>query len=309
MDKTESLLINLPSVIAAFGYGSGIKKQLNYSSESLKTTMDDYILIVENSREWHKKNILMNKEHYTLSRRLVIPNMPRFMEVMGTGVTFIPGLPYKDVPNKFYKIGVVAFSDFKEELITWNSLALAGRLSKPILKIKSSKEVDNLIEQNRNSVLIVSLLLLEENSVDSLLKKICSLSFYGDVRSNGFENPNKISNIVYGNYEELYDLYIRKNKYFQVMLDKKIIINYEELLLDFYNLPNKLLEYVCSNTSDISELQELKSCINQFIYNLNFSCSLKLSIKSFVTTGLFASLSYLVQKRKKAKVHILTNQK
>ena len=51
----NEFLSQRPNVIGAFGYGSGVFKQLGYDKK--EKPQIDLILVVENIREWHRENI------------------------------------------------------------------------------------------------------------------------------------------------------------------------------------------------------------------------------------------------------------
>ena len=52
-----------PHFCFGFGYGSGVVPQAGYNYES-ELPLVDVIFVVENTTEWHSKNMEMNPNHY-----------------------------------------------------------------------------------------------------------------------------------------------------------------------------------------------------------------------------------------------------
>ena len=64
MNKNIEEFINKrPDVVAAYGYGSGVFKQAGYTSKDKPQI--DLILIVDDLKEWHKKNFKLNRKDYS----------------------------------------------------------------------------------------------------------------------------------------------------------------------------------------------------------------------------------------------------
>ena len=59
----QELLRQFPEVIAAFAYGSGAIPQQGYCyKDKNNLPMIDFIFVVENPLEWHKKNMVLNMQ-------------------------------------------------------------------------------------------------------------------------------------------------------------------------------------------------------------------------------------------------------
>ena len=120
------------------------------------------------------------------------------------------------------KYGVVKLDTLQRDLLSWDSLYIAGRLHKPvtILTPSSSPSSSSLPSSaaaaaaaaasatvaaaqrlNLESALRVGLLLVEEErfSLRQLLRVVCGLSYEGDVRIGLAEDSSKVERIVQGN--------------------------------------------------------------------------------------------------------------
>ena len=72
------------------------------------------------------------------------------------------------------KYGVIRTDRLYQDLQTWNTLYVAGRLQKPVLALKGDPSVHSANHRNRTSALIASLLLLPQQFTAQVL---WSLSF------------------------------------------------------------------------------------------------------------------------------------
>ena len=71
MNKNIEEFINKrPDVVAAYGYGSGVFKQAGYTSKDKPQI--DLIFVVDDLKEWHKKNFKLNKKDYSFFGKLYI---------------------------------------------------------------------------------------------------------------------------------------------------------------------------------------------------------------------------------------------
>lgn len=293
MNRAQQLQQYLPNIIALYGYGSGFINQKGYTDEEKKKAMDDYIAIVEDTKEFHLQNYELNSAFYTPNSANYFQNS-RNNQQLGTGLCFLSNLKYPFLDKKF-KIGVISKKDFLEELNTWKSLALVGRFSKVIIPFKSDAEIEQAIKQNQKNVLIVSLLLLKKenkNNICDLISKICELSYIGDVRNLGFENPEKIKNIVYGNWSSFLKIYQKENPYFIYNNQTgDITINYDNLLKELPNLPSCLKEAI--NKNNCTNLSELQKTIYRYIKSCNQKNTVLLAYKGLRIIGFSSSFQYV----------------
>lgn len=224
----------------SFGYGSGVLSQQLSSS----TTGDDeikvidLILVVRDSRKFHRDNLQLNPDHYAVPR------------VLGTevGASYATWLQRHNVDNNIFcnpriyfnvtpriKYGVVQAEDLSVDLVDWKYLYLAGRMHKPVVTIvdntrpSATSHMDSIQYQQDNhnlpAALSTALLLLslqneqEENDESpttaqfaeaAVYQQIAAISYTGDFRTAlGAEDPRKIQKLVEspGQLERFRDLY------------------------------------------------------------------------------------------------------
>ena len=271
-DFIKEFLNERPDVVAAFGYGSGVFKQLGYNSN--EKPQIDLILIVNDIKVWHKDNIKKNPKDYSFIGRNFFLNSS-LDEIKGiTGITYQSNIEYK---KHLFKYGIIEYDDFVKHMQTWDSFYVPGRFQKPILTIKSNKYIDEVILQNRRNACKIGLLCLDKKELKELYLTICSLSYSGDTRMKIAENPKKVDNIVgasYDKFEEMYnfdDLY-RKN-------GEKI-----EFELNLKELPSSLENYIKDNKT--------KEKVIEYLFNLNRKESSLQTIKGIKTNGIVKSLKY-----------------
>jgi translocator assembly and maintenance protein 41 len=230
---TRELLAKFPMVEAAFAYGSGAVKQQGYQYTSDKAAkaegdenadvavpadggaslpMVDLLLVVKDTEAWHKENIAMNREHYT-----ILTNhkwVTYLQENLGGGMWFNAMLPMEITrfPRRSMKYGTISSSRFEKDCKQWTDLYIAGRCHKPIVVIKSNEKIDMMLEYNRSRALVAALCTLPpEFSEFQLYAGIASLSYMNDPRMGMGENPNKIINLVtpiIEDYRNLYAIYL-----------------------------------------------------------------------------------------------------
>ena len=198
----------------AFAYGSGAITQASYNyknKNSNELPMLDLIFAVEDAEAWHAENKKRHPMHYT---SLVDMN-PKYMAWMqnkiGARVWFNTMVPagVTSQPDRLMKYGVIDEANLRKDLMSWDrGLYVAGRLHKPVKLIRSSPELDFLMEINRRNAAMTALALLPRKFDElELYMTIASLSYTGDPRMAISENPNKVANLVtpiLPAYRELY---------------------------------------------------------------------------------------------------------
>lgn len=267
----NNFLKERPNVVAAFGYGSGVFKQLGYTNEK---TQIDLILVVSDIKKWHQENIKKNPKDYSFIGKYFFLNS-KLEEIKGiTGITYQSNIEYKD---HLFKYGIIEYKDFIEHMETWDSFYVPGRFQKPVLPIKSNEKIDKLIIKNRRNACKVGLICLNEKKLKELYLTICRLSYSGDTRMKIAENPKKVENIVGASFErfdEMYnfdDLYIKKGEN----------IEYE---INYDNLPKALEEYI--------KEEKNKEKIIEYLYELNKKESKLQTLKGIKTNGVIKSVKY-----------------
>lgn len=257
-DFINEFLKERPSVVAAFGYGSGVFKQLGYSNEKPQI---DLILIVSDIKGWHENNIKKNPNDYSFIGKRFFLNS-KLNEIKGiTGITYQSNIDYKD---HLFKYGIIEYGDFVRHMMTWDSFYVPGRFQKPILTIKSNEIIDKLIIQNRRNACKVGLICLNEKKLKNLYLTICRLSYSGDTRMKIAENPRKVDNIVGGSFDKFDEMYDFDDLYHKNGEDIEFDVDYNELpsSLEKYIKHNqnkeKILEYLCELNKKESKYQTLK---------------------------------------------------
>lgn len=279
--------------IAAYGYGSGVFKQ---KGNDTKNSMIDTILIVEDAKEWHKENKKKHQNDYSASAKILLGRI-NFERISGlTGITYQTNITYA---NHRFKYGVISTKTFVTQMEEWNSFFLPGRFQKPVYPIRTTKEIEAAIDKNRRIALLISLLTLPENdrTLRGLFINLCSLSYLGDIRMLFIENPNKVTNIVDAEFPLLLKIYGEKNKFFTVLENDELAIDYLEILDELYRiLPPNMHKY-------LSNLATLQQSLLRHIQEMNRIESITQPLVGIVTTGPIASFQYVKQKMAKRQNH------
>lgn len=271
-DFIKEFLNERPEVVAAFGYGSGVFKQLGYDSK--EKPQIDLILIVNDMKLWHKENIKKNPKDYSFIGRNFFLNSS-LDEIKGiTGITYQSNIEYK---GHLFKYGIIEYGDFVRHMQTWDSFYVPGRFQKPILTIKSNNFIDELILQNRRNACKVGLLCLNNKDLKDLYLTICNLSYSGDTRMKVAENPKKVENIVGASYDKFNEMY-NFNDLYQKNGER---IEYE---IDIDELPSSLEKYIKDDKT--------KEKVMEYLSDLNRKESSLQTMKGIKTNGIVKSLRY-----------------
>lgn len=261
-----------PDVVASFGYGSGVFKQLGYDKKEIAQI--DLILIVSDIKNWHQENIKKNPQDYSFIGKRFFLNSS-LNKIKGiTGITYQSNIKYK---NNLFKYGVIEYNDFVRHMRNWDSFYVPGRFQKPILVIKSNYTIDNLIIENRRNACKIALLFLKEKKIKNLYLTICGLSYAGDTRMKFAENPKKVDNIVGASFDKFKEMY---------KFDDLYKINGEEIeyKINLNDLPLSLEEYIKNDKT--------KEKILEYLYELNKKESKLQTIKGIKTNGIVKSAKY-----------------
>lgn len=171
--------------------------------------MLDFIFAVSHPEHWHSINLAQNPSHYALHARLLGSDFVGRVQNWGpAAVWFNPFVPVCGVNIKY---GVISVDNLCTDLLTWNSLYVAGRMHKPLRIIKDDARVRLTQQVNLTSAIRTALLTLPETFEErQLYERIAALSYNGDLRmALPFENRSKISNIVNAQTPQFRDLYHR----------------------------------------------------------------------------------------------------
>ncbi len=291
MNKNIEEFINKrPEVVAAYGYGSGVFKQAGYTSKDKPQI--DLIFVVDDLKEWHKKNFKLNKKDYSLFGKLYIRFAKESKLKKATGITYLSGIKEN---GSIFKYGTIEEKDLSKYLETWESFYLPGRFQKTVYPIKETKELKERIEKNREQALLLSAYLQEKDEVTKkdLLVTLCGLSYLGDTRMKFAENPRKVLNIVEGSFDIFDKMYKLDKKYFK---ETKDIITLEKSSIkkDLNTLPQSLYDYIKDHLTEDDKV--VKEKIEEYFTNMNKYESTKQTIKGLKTNGPCRSISYALKK-------------
>jgi len=347
---------NFPSIKYAFAYGSAVfrqkgneplggvainpdgSKHIENTPVDLKASrklMVDMVFAVSDSYEWHKQNLLLNPEHYSLWMRIVGPKVISILqERYGAKIYYNTMVELRDHDHHkspyLFKYGVIKAQDLIQDLNNWETLYVSGRLQKPTYHIDtsvagSSLEILNQIrkaqEQNLENALFVALKIMLSspelsNSLKSmdnssfitidlfkLFMNIAAISYQGDVRMKikGAENKNKVENIVSTNYDHFVELY-------------EPILQKNELVIKSSQSPENLqtLKIIELNSSQLKTIltKPLPKCVQEIMSSENVGIDEAIAkivsrtstwqtLKGIITAGLTKSFWYAFEKLKK----------
>jgi len=198
VEEAEDLLKGFPPVEFAFAYGSGVVEQGGYKyeqSDPTKLPMMDLILVVKDSEQWHADNMLRNASHYTSLVPLGSKYVAQFQDKISAHLWFNAYIPMtsKGSKGRLMKYGVISQGYMLEDLKTWSNLYTAGRLQKPVRILKNNATIEAAMNDNLESAVRTSLLMLPEKFEEiDLYLNIASLSYVGDPRMYLGENPKMV---------------------------------------------------------------------------------------------------------------------
>lgn len=210
MDVEETLIApleDLPTVEFAFAYGSGVFVQPgNWHVARNEAPMVDYILGVKAPVLWHSENLERNPHHYnSWLAYFGGKGVSLIADKVGAGVHFNAFVPWK---GKMIKYGVISMEYLTQDILSWTSLYISGRLQKPVKILVDNWAMARVNQVNLQAAASAALLLLPaEFSEEELYTKICGLSYMGDVRMLFAEDKNKVCRIVQGSAERFHSLY------------------------------------------------------------------------------------------------------
>jgi translocator assembly and maintenance protein 41 len=107
------------------------------------------IFVVEDSCDWHRRNLEKNPSHYTPLfplKHLPVKYMASITDNFGAGVWFNVdvAVSVKGRQRKI-KYGIISTKTLLEDLRQWSSLYIAGRLHKPVLALTKNEQIEDAI--------------------------------------------------------------------------------------------------------------------------------------------------------------------
>ena len=168
--------------------------------------MIDFIFGVSFSNDWHWRNIRQHRDHYSGLASLGSWATSTVQEKMGAGVYFNTNVVMNGMLIKY---GVTTIQNLCNDLSSWETLYLAGRLHKPVKILRDNAAVRVANQQNLVGAVRTALLMLPETFTEfDLFRTIAGISYLGDPRmSLPTENRSKVNNIVANNFVNFRRLY------------------------------------------------------------------------------------------------------
>ncbi|KAL4111379.1 hypothetical protein PRIC1_003059 [Phytophthora ramorum] len=301
---TQALDATFPRVAFTMAYGSGVFQQKNHDASG---SMVDLVFAVDDPQAWHELNIARNPQHYSVLKYLGAANIAAFQENFGAGVyynTLVP-LTGKLLGTRLIKYGVVSTKTLCEDLLTWKTLYLSGRMHKPVSILSTSEDIQVASATNLSHALNYALLCLPEKFTEQdLYMKIAGISYLGDFRMTFGENPKKVRNIVDGNLKSFRELYQRKiqNSPFMsrslsdgdMLLANSNDLKTRQTIVEA--LPTNVLHRLATKSQAIDHQAVTKKQLQRVIATIVFRSSRSQSIKGIATAGGVKSIVYVAQK-------------
>ncbi|KAI9297917.1 mitochondrial matrix Mmp37 [Neoconidiobolus thromboides FSU 785] len=294
----------------ACGYGSGVFKQLGYSSNDLPQV--DLIFGVTHPAHWHSENFRKNRHHYSGMSKLGSGFVSMVQDNFGAGIYYNP---YCKIGNLKVKYGVISIEKLVNDLVHWDTLYLAGRMQKPLKILKDDPHVKIANQINRSHALRASLLMLPKTfTIEELFTVLVSISYMGDFRMIVGENPKKVQNIVKAQHQFLEEIYHPVIDAFPNLSRNGDIIEqvYDDEMTNKIakKLPVKLRkvlknEYIIATRAPMNteveykRSSDMKKATEQALSNIVKESALTQSVKGLFTAGITRSIWYIKEKLSK----------
>lgn len=120
---------NLSQIRYAFAYGSAVQHQSGYDAEKMSRAMVDMMLVVPDTAAFHQTNLESNPDHYSWLMRVCGEDFRQKVQNAGAGVFFNTDVRFGGRKAKY---GIISASDFCNDLLSWETFYVAGRLQKPV---------------------------------------------------------------------------------------------------------------------------------------------------------------------------------
>lgn len=149
----REILSILPKHCYSFAYGSAVFKQtptitklddklqsnqqeklnLPIKANNIRDKMIDFIVVVDDSLEWHQENLAKNSSHYSFLKYFGARTISKVQEEFGANCYFNTLIPYNN--ETLIKYGVIKKAHLINDLLDWDHLYISGRLQKPVQTI------------------------------------------------------------------------------------------------------------------------------------------------------------------------------
>lgn len=293
--------------VYCFAYGSGVFQQAGRTDRA----MVDLIFVVNHTRNFHRDNLTANPDHYSALRWLGASAVSSIQTSFGANVYFNTLVTVGDLT---FKYGVIDVKDFCQDLRSWCTLYIAGRLHKPVLTLHDNG-LSSLVMCNLKSAVHAALLQLPDKfSEQDLYTTIAGLSYRGDFRMIVGEDKNKVANIVRPQIEQFRLLY---TPVFKSMSDRLFINSSVEQdksvgskIYHLQMLPENVKNIILGSHKDkcnggnivlqrLAKQDDVGQIVGNSICRIVFLSSLLQSIKGIPTAGLLKSVVYSYNKLNK----------
>ena len=121
----------------------------------------------------------------------------------------------------------------------------------------------------------------------------------GDARMKIAENPNKVRNIVKGNWPNLENIYKFNEPYVKVLTNGLVLISHEQLLAEILELPECMVDYLAETDTDLKDLEMVRKRILEYVIGHNRVESKAQIVEGLKTNGIVKSIPYAISKVKK----------
>jgi translocator assembly and maintenance protein 41 len=141
------ILRQFPPIEFAFAYGSGVIAQdgYDYSKQNkAELPMLDMIFAVDDPAEWHRLNLIINRDHYSsiIPNFLLSGNLLSYLQSsFGACMWYnaMINVNIQSCPNRQMKYGIISKKLLINDLTNWTHLYAAGRLQKPVFILKDNE--------------------------------------------------------------------------------------------------------------------------------------------------------------------------
>ncbi|CAG2174561.1 unnamed protein product [Oppiella nova] len=310
----------------AFAYGSGVftqnitKTDDNKKDADLRKNMIDLILVTDDSQDFHHKNLIRNRSHYSVLGSLGPKWLTTIQESFGAKVYFNTLIQMDDYLIKY---GVISTKHLIADCLDWQTLYISGRLHKPVVVLQepTSSDLSTALAINIESAIHSALILLSETfTEEQLYTTIAGLSYLGDFRMTFGEDKQKVQKIVrpqIHNFRHLYQPLITSKTLSRLVDWNPHSKAYRQdcspnsLYYHLNHLPKTVERYVSDEWNresrhpftDMDELLknlansiECKTYVKQAIHRIVQNSSMSQSFKGLFTAGLLKSFRYSNQK-------------
>lgn len=301
LELIQEFLSIHPSVIATYGYGSGVIPQFKNDSSQKKDI--DLILVVEDLLEYFHKNIEMNPNEFTKVSKKYFQTATIAKLEKGAPIVYLTHIPYQE---QYFKTGIISKESLLSSCYDRTSSYVPFRLEKPCAEIScSDEEIKEAILYDRQTTLMLCLLLLKEDekTIRDLITKICSISYLGDFRVKiKCEDPNKIRNIVNNQFDYFVEDYDAVNKGYYKIENGVLYINYDAINRDLNIIPEPIKKALNTDYVNKRDLLIVSRKIIEYYKKESESESLPQAIKGIQTVGLKTACAYALKKVQKGRI-------